>query len=159
MIITEHPKELINILKSEQDKLGYLSDETIIRIAADFGIPVNEVYAVASFYSFMCVKPTGRNVIRVCKSLPCYLKLSETVVKWLEQELGIRPGETTLKIGRRRLEPALSGANVMRVILLQSPHLNPLPQGARKLKLKVILYCWGNSNAGTENCISQLWSH
>jgi NADH-quinone oxidoreductase subunit E len=57
---------------------------------------VNEVYGVASFYSFLSTKPLGRNVIRVCKSLPCYLKNSEMIIGAVAKELGIAPGETTV---------------------------------------------------------------
>jgi NADH:ubiquinone oxidoreductase subunit E len=37
----------------------------------------------------------GRYVIRVCKSIPCYLKSSQLVVETIQAELGIAPGETT----------------------------------------------------------------
>jgi NADH:ubiquinone oxidoreductase subunit E len=56
---------------------------------------VGDVYGVATFYSFLSVRPMGRNVIRVCRSLPCHIKSAETVVDVLTRSLGITPGETT----------------------------------------------------------------
>ena len=50
---------------------------------------------MASFYSFLAVKPKGRNIIRICKSLPCLLKNAEVIIETIRKELGIRPGETT----------------------------------------------------------------
>ena len=82
-------------LQEAQTRLGYLSPELMVELADSLDVPVNDVYGVASFYSFIATKPTGRNIIRICRSLPCYLKNCQSVVKAIEKELGIKPGETT----------------------------------------------------------------
>jgi len=69
--------------------------EFITEVAQSLNIPIGEVYGVATFYSFLSGKPLGRNVIRICQSLPCYLKNSQMLIKSVEDELGIKPGETT----------------------------------------------------------------
>ncbi len=89
------PESLLIALKEAQDRHGYLSEEVITEIAGSFGIPLHDVYGVASFYSFLATRPMGRNVIRICKSLPCYLKNYQLIVETVAKELGIRPGETT----------------------------------------------------------------
>jgi NADH-quinone oxidoreductase E subunit len=88
-------EDLLELLREAQNKLGYLSEKTIVKIAKSLDIPISDVYGVATFYSFLSTKPQGRNVIRVCKSLPCFLKNSRTIIKSVEEELGIKPGETT----------------------------------------------------------------
>ena len=88
-------EELIELLKEEQSRSGYLSREFMVEVARGMELAVSEVYGVASFYSFLSTKPLGRNVIRVCKSLPCFLKNSEFIVDSIREELGIKPGETT----------------------------------------------------------------
>lgn len=88
-------EDLLELLREAQNKLGYLSEKTIVKIAKSLDIPISDVYGVATFYSFLSTKPQGRNVIRVCKSLPCFLKNSQTIIKSVEEELGIKPGETT----------------------------------------------------------------
>jgi len=88
-------KDLLELLREAQNRSGYLSEKTIVKIAKSLDIPISDVYGVATFYSFLSTKPQGRNVIRVCKSLPCFLKNSETIIKSVEEELGIKPGETT----------------------------------------------------------------
>ena len=88
-------EDLLELLREAQNKLGFLSEKTIVKIAKSLDIPISDVYGVATFYSFLSTKPQGRNVIRVCKSLPCFLKNSETIIKSIEEELGIKPGETT----------------------------------------------------------------
>lgn len=85
----------LSILQKVQEELGYLSEEIISEIANFLGLSKNEVYGVATFYSFLSTKPLGRNVIRICQSLPCYLKNSRMIIESLENELGIKPGETT----------------------------------------------------------------
>jgi NADH-quinone oxidoreductase subunit E len=81
-------KNILIKLKEAQAISGYVSEQTVAEIAAAYNTSVSEVYGVATFYSFLCVKPTGRNVIRICRSLPCHLKA-------LCRILGIAPGETT----------------------------------------------------------------
>ena len=88
-------KNLLLLLEEAQNKSGYLSQEIMSKIARSLGIPVSEVYGVATFYAFLYIKPQGRNVIRICKSLPCFLNDSDMIIESVEQELGIKPGETT----------------------------------------------------------------
>jgi NADH-quinone oxidoreductase subunit E len=92
---SQENKDLLVLLEREQSRSGCLSRETIAELAASLGLSVGEVYGVASFYSFLSVEPKGRNVIRVCKSLPCYLKNSRMIVERVRKELGIKPGQTT----------------------------------------------------------------
>jgi NADH-quinone oxidoreductase subunit E len=86
---------LLVLLEAAQDKSAHISRETITELAESLDISIGEVYGVASFYSFLSTKPKGRNVIRICKSLPCLLKNAQTVIDSVRKELGIKPGETT----------------------------------------------------------------
>jgi NADH-quinone oxidoreductase E subunit len=88
-------QNLLVALKEAQTRFGYLPQEFMAELADSLDVPVNDVYGVASFYSFISTRPTGRNVIRICKSLPCYLKDGQTVIETVAKELGIKPGETT----------------------------------------------------------------
>lgn len=88
-------KDLLVLLKAAQNKFGYLPGECLIEIANSLGLSVSDVYGVATFYSFLSTKPLGSNVIRVCKSLPCSPDNSQTIIKAVEKEIGIKPGETT----------------------------------------------------------------
>lgn len=88
-------EELLELLKEVQNRLGYLSGESLVEIAKSLGLSVSEVYGVASFYSFLYTKPQGRNVIRICKCVPCFIKKSDIIIESIGKELGIKPGETT----------------------------------------------------------------
>ncbi|MBI4187154.1 MAG: NAD(P)H-dependent oxidoreductase subunit E [Chloroflexi bacterium] len=85
--------KLLVLLEQAQDKLGCLPKEFMARLAASLGLSISEVYGLATFYSFLSPGPSGRNVIRVCKSLPCYLK--DLLIESVKREIGVGPGETT----------------------------------------------------------------
>jgi NADH-quinone oxidoreductase subunit E len=89
------PENLLIALREAQKRFGYLPQEIMVEIAESLDVPLNDVYGVASFYSFLTIRPLGRNVIRICKSLPCYLHNSQVIIETLQKEIGIRPGETT----------------------------------------------------------------
>jgi NADH-quinone oxidoreductase E subunit len=86
---------LLALLQDEQGKAGYISEQFIEQAAQLMGLSISEVYGVATFYQFLSTKPLGRNVIHVCKCIPCYLKSSQLVVEAIQEKLGIAPGETT----------------------------------------------------------------
>ncbi len=82
-------------LKAAQDGRNYVTEDKVAEIADSLGLTVGDVYGVATFYSFLSVKKIGRNVIRICRSLPCHLKGAEMVAKTVTETLDISPGETT----------------------------------------------------------------
>ena len=86
---------LLLMLEEAQSRFGYLSQEVMGTLAKSLGVSISEVYGVATFYSFLSTQPQGSNVIRICKSLPCFLKNSPIIIKSVEEKIGIRPGETT----------------------------------------------------------------
>ena len=92
---SEDNKNLLIRLKEAQGRFGHLSREVIGELADTLGVPISQAYGVATFYSFLSTRPLGKNVILICKSLPCFLKNSEMIVKSVEENIGIRPGQTT----------------------------------------------------------------
>jgi predicted molibdopterin-dependent oxidoreductase YjgC len=86
---------LLEMLIAAQRESGYLSEEAMSAAARTLSLPLSEVYGVATFYAFISVKPGGRNVIRICKSLPCYMKNGQRIAESVEKEIGIRPGMST----------------------------------------------------------------
>jgi NADH:ubiquinone oxidoreductase subunit E len=91
---SEIPNNLLVALKEAQAKFGYLSPALMTELGRALDLPVNEVYGVASFYSFLNIRPPGRNIIRICRSVPCYLKDNHAIIETVEREIGIKPGET-----------------------------------------------------------------
>jgi NADH:ubiquinone oxidoreductase subunit E len=96
-ISTQHKNQenLLILLKEAQSRFGYLTQELLAELAQSLGISIGEVYGAATFYAFLSTETQGRNVIRVCKSLPCFLKNSQLIIDSVEQEIGIKPGQTS----------------------------------------------------------------
>jgi NADH:ubiquinone oxidoreductase subunit E len=93
---TDREREnLLRKLKEAQQEFGYVSKELITETAQSFDLPISEVYGITTFYSFLSMRPLGRNVIRICKSIPCYLQNAEIIIKSVANEIGINPGQTT----------------------------------------------------------------
>ena len=87
--------ELLPELKEQLTKRGSLSRDTMSDVAIKMKLPLNEVYGVASFYSYLPLAPAGRNIIRVCGCLPCEMKDGQGVIQSIRKEIGIGPGQTT----------------------------------------------------------------
>ncbi len=92
----EERSALLPILHAMQDKYGFLSGLILQETAHALGIHPAEVEGVASFYSFFETdKRLGKYVIRLCQTISCNLAGKAQVARQLENELGIRFGETT----------------------------------------------------------------
>jgi len=91
----EMEKPILPILKELQGQHRCITPDMIVEVAEASGATVGDVYGVATFYSFLSVKLLGEHVIMVCKSIPCWMKNSDLVVKTIEQELHCRVGETS----------------------------------------------------------------
>ena len=89
------PDNILMALQEAQARSGPLTPEVMAGLAASLGVPSNDVYGVVSFYSFLSIRPLGRNVIRVCQSLPCHLKEGQAVIDAIRKALGVGPGRTT----------------------------------------------------------------
>ena len=89
------PDNILLALEEAQRRFGYISPEFMMELAGSLDIPVNDVYGVASFYSFLVTRPQGRNIIRICQSLPCHLKEGQAIIEAIETAIGIKPGNTT----------------------------------------------------------------
>ena len=96
-------EHLLTSLSQAQRRDGAVSAAVMRELAAEIDVSLSEVYGVASFYSFLSTRPLGRHVIRICRSVPCFLKSSDSLAAQLEETLGVRAGETTAD-GRFSLE-------------------------------------------------------
>ena len=86
---------LMPVLQDAQTRFGYLPREVLEIVSKGLKVPMSEVYGVATFYSQFTFIPKGKHDISVCLGTACYVKGVEGVMQALEQELGIKAGETT----------------------------------------------------------------
>ncbi len=86
---------LIPILQEVQNKLGYLSRETMLEIAEFLDIPGIDVYSVVTFYNQFRLNPPGRHSIRVCLGTACHMKGGYITLDAWRRRLSIDRGQTT----------------------------------------------------------------
>lgn len=86
---------LIEILHKAQELFGYLEDDLLLFVAAKLKLPPSRVYGVATFYHFFTLKPQGEHTCVVCMGTACYVKGADQVIAAVQENLKIRPGETT----------------------------------------------------------------
>lgn len=88
-------KEIIPILQSVQEELGYLSEEAMLAVAKFVSVPESKIYATATFYAQFRFEPVGRNHVAVCKGTACHVRGADRIEEALERQLGIKEGETS----------------------------------------------------------------
>ena len=80
---------------AQQEFGGWLSVETMDYVASLLNFEPIEVYEVATFYSMYNLKPVGKYIFEVCQTGPCMLNGSDGIIKYIGEQLGIKPGENT----------------------------------------------------------------
>jgi len=86
---------LIAILEEVQAKYGYLPEDALKSVAAKTGRSLVDVFGVATFYRAFSLKPRGKHLISVCLGTACHVQGGPRIAEEFQQQLNIRPGETT----------------------------------------------------------------
>jgi NADH-quinone oxidoreductase subunit E len=87
---------LLPVLHLAQDSFGgWLNTEALDYVAQLLQIEPIEVYEVATFYTMFNLKPVGKYVFEVCQTGPCMISGSDDIIKYIQEQLAIKPGETT----------------------------------------------------------------
>ena len=97
-LLTRFPQKgsaLLPALYMIQDEKGYVSEESMSYVAEKIGLSPVFVAGVVTFYTMFHNRPTGRHHIQVCRTLPCALRGSASIVEHLKKRLGIEAGEST----------------------------------------------------------------
>jgi len=85
----------IDALKIVQEHRGWISDEAVSDIAKELNMSPEEVDSIATFYTRLYRKPTGRNVILICDSVSCLVMGYESLYRHVSEKLSVKFGETT----------------------------------------------------------------
>ena len=90
------PGQLIEALQDVQENYGYISEEAMQDVSRGLGVPLMEVYRVASFYKAFRLKPPGKNVLTMCMGTACHVRGARLLLDQAAGQLGVEPGEVTL---------------------------------------------------------------
>jgi bidirectional [NiFe] hydrogenase diaphorase subunit len=86
---------LIEVLHKAQELFGFLEDDLLLFVSYKLKLPPSRVYGVATFYHFFTLKPKGEHTCVVCMGTACYVKGADKIIAAVQENLKIKPGETT----------------------------------------------------------------
>lgn len=86
---------LLPALHAVQHEYGWLPTQVLEEVGAFLDLAPAEVLDTASFYEEYWLKPKGKYLIAVCRSLSCEICGHEAITQRLQNKLGIELGETT----------------------------------------------------------------
>jgi NADH-quinone oxidoreductase subunit E len=88
-------ENLIMMLQEIQRRYNYLPTPALTYLSTSIGIPLSQIYGVATFYSTFSLDPRGRNIVSICLGTACHVRGGEKIREKLEESLNIEDGETT----------------------------------------------------------------
>ncbi len=97
-LLVEYPNPqsaVMPALHLAQEDRGYLSPETVAEIAEYFNLTPADIESVASFYTMLKKRPTGKHLLQVCTNISCSLMGARHIVEYISRKLGVSEGETT----------------------------------------------------------------
>ncbi len=88
-------ENLIKILLDVQKQYRYLPQDVVNYIGIALQIPPAKIFGVGTFYAQFSLKPKGEYAILLCDGTACHMEGSTGLLKAIEEELNIKPGEVT----------------------------------------------------------------
>jgi NADH-quinone oxidoreductase E subunit len=82
-------------LHAVQHEYGWIPHQAMLEIAEFLGLRPADVIDTASFYEEYWLKPKGKHLVAVCRSIACEFCGHQAVTQACKDKLGIDVGETT----------------------------------------------------------------
>lgn len=86
---------LIPLLQGAQNLYGYISKSAFEKLSRETGIPLSDMFGVATFYAQFRLQPVGKHIIKVCHGTACHVQNAVEITEALEEALKVKDGETT----------------------------------------------------------------
>lgn len=86
---------LIPLLQGAQELYGYIPQVVFLKISAESGIPLSDLYGVATFYAQFRLNPVGKYIVKVCHGTACHVQNATEITESIGEALMVRDGETT----------------------------------------------------------------
>jgi len=97
-ITHQYPPErryALAIMQDIQREFNYIPEDTLPLIKEHVGVSEGNLYAMATFYKALSLKPKGKHIIKVCDGTACHMRGAINLVGGIERHLGITAGERT----------------------------------------------------------------
>ena len=100
-IIDKHESKassLIQILLDIQSENHWLPKEALVRVGKKLDVPLSQIQHITTFYKSFSLVPKGRHEVHVCMGTACHVRGSQRVLDTIQDQLGIKPGETDVDL-------------------------------------------------------------
>jgi NADH-quinone oxidoreductase subunit E len=97
-IFEHYPRERrhsLAILMDIQHQYNYIPKEALIALAEYLDVKVASLYAMATFYRALSLKPKGKHIIKLCDGTACHLRGTPVLLDTVRRVLKISAGETS----------------------------------------------------------------
>lgn len=92
---SEQSENLIPILQEIQERCHYLPEPALRRVAERLGVPLTDVFHVATFYNCFTLEPVGDHLVQVCLGTACHVRGAPRVLDRLLRDLKLAAPGTT----------------------------------------------------------------
>ena len=83
------------IMQDIQREFHYIPEEAFPLVKERVGTSEGQLYAMATFYKALSLKPKGKHIIKLCDGTACHMRGAVNLVGGIKRHLGIAPDETT----------------------------------------------------------------
>ena len=92
---TQRTVTVLSSLLAVEDGIGYIPPEAVEEVAESTGSTINDVWAVASFYTNFRFVPPGQHIVEVCWGPSCHLRGAHDLLNEVQMALGLsQEGDT-----------------------------------------------------------------
>ncbi len=86
---------LIQVLLEIQHQNRWLPKEALKQVSQSLGVPLTQIYHIATFYKGFSLKPKGRHSVTVCLGTACQVRGASRLLDRVTDNLKIKDGETS----------------------------------------------------------------
>jgi NADH:ubiquinone oxidoreductase subunit E len=91
----ENRSPLIPVLQDINSRFNYLPPPILNYVSYKLNVSLAHILRVATFYAFFSLEPRGKHMVSVCMGTACHVRGAERLLEKLEDELGVKAGNTT----------------------------------------------------------------
>jgi [NiFe] hydrogenase diaphorase moiety large subunit len=89
------PTHTLQVLRETQERLGWLPEAALARVAASLGVSIATVRGVVAFYSFLYAEPMGEYRVLFSDNVTDRMRGSEDRLREVCQKLWVEPGKVS----------------------------------------------------------------
>jgi NADH:ubiquinone oxidoreductase subunit E len=86
---------LIPMMQDIQEACEFLPVKVVKELSLKLGVPLSQIYSVATFYAMFRLAPPGEHQITLCMGTVCFLKGAGKVAEAIQREFSVEAGGTS----------------------------------------------------------------